>query len=169
MIVLAVDIGLSGALAAVDHRHTCVVHDLVTVAAEEASTKPRRRLCGRSLAQQIRQIVPPGEAATLVIEDVQARPMGNGGRHGNAIQTQGSLMRSRGIVEGAADVLRLPLKVVQPQTWKRRFGLLGKDKRESLEVARRLFPAAQSLLARQKDHNRAECLLIALWGQMELA
>ena len=39
----------------------------------------------------------------------------------------------------------------------------------ALEKARTLYPGAQTRLARQKDHNRAEALLLAHYGLRKLA
>jgi crossover junction endodeoxyribonuclease RuvC len=58
---------------------------------------------------------------------------------------------------------------VQPQAWKKLFGLNGADKKDSLDVARRLYPALGADLARVKDHNRSEALLLAHFGQSRLA
>jgi crossover junction endodeoxyribonuclease RuvC len=49
---------------------------------------------------------------------------------------------------------------VTPQAWKKALGL-SKDKAESLELARNLWPDAP--LSRVKDNGRAEALLIAEW------
>ena len=159
MIVLGIDIGLTGALAAVDSRGTAAVRDLPTVPDGKG-----RRLDGRGLLLAIREFVPIGEAALIVFEDVRARPFGNGSREGNTMHSQGSLMRSRGIVESVADITRLEVRVVQPQTWKRHFGLIGKPKDASADTARGLFPVLAAELKRVKDHNRAEALLLAQWG-----
>jgi crossover junction endodeoxyribonuclease RuvC len=43
-------------------------------------------------------------------------------------------------------------------------GLRGGDKEGSRQRALQLFPAAHALLARKKDHGRAEASLIALFG-----
>lgn len=164
MIVLAIDIGLTGALAAVDRRGSAQVRDLPTTPDGE-----RRRLCGRGLLSLVREFIPAGEAGLIVIEDVRPRPMGNAGRHGNTMHSQGSLMRSRGIVEAVVDVSRLQLRAVQPQSWKRHFGLIGKDKGDSQDVARTLYPGLVSQLKLVKHHNRAEALLIAHYGQAVFA
>lgn len=163
-ISLAIDIGLTGAVAAVDHNGRAQVRDLPTVPDGE-----RHRLDGRGLLDMVRQLVPAGETCIVVIEDVRPRPMVNGNARGNTIHSQGSLMRSRGIVEGVLDVLRLTPRAIQPQTWKRHYALLGKDKDESLLTARALFPLAAGDLSRKKDHNRAEALLIAHYGLGEFA
>jgi len=163
-IALAIDIGLTGALAAVDSFGTARVIDLPTVPDGKS-----RRLCGRALLAAIRQFVPPGEPALLVFEDVRPRPMGNGGTHGNTMHSQGSLMRSRGIVEAVADIAKLTVSTVQPATWKRHFGLLRTEKGASLERARVLYPTLAGELKRVKDHNRAEAVLLAHWLQGQAA
>lgn len=173
MIVLGIDIGLTGAVAAVDSRGTAAVRDLPlvpdgkprkVVRAGKASTTQPMRLDGRGLLLVLREFVPIGEAALIVFEDVRPRPDGNAGGHGNTMHSQGSLMRSRGIVESVADITRLEVRVVQPQTWKRHFGLIGKPKGASADTARGLFPLLTAELKRVKDHNRAEALLLAQWG-----
>lgn len=164
MIAIGIDIGLTGAVGAVDQRGTGVVHDLPTLPDGE-----RRRLDGRGLYELLRHLVPVGEPCVVVIEDIRPRPMGNAGQHGNTMHSQGSLMRSRGIVEAVLDVARLQAHAVQPQTWKRHYALLKAEKGASLEKARALYPLLQSRLARVKDHNRAEALLLAHWGLGALA
>lgn len=166
MIVIGVDIGLTGALAANDSRGSLTVEDIPTI--EQAHGG--KRICGRGLILLIRQFVPPGESAVVVIEDVRPRAGGNGGRAGtNSMHSQGSMMRSRGIVEAVVDVARLDLKVVQPQTWKRHFGLIGKDKADSRAIAQSLFPVQAGMFKRVKDHNRAEAALIAHFGRSRFA
>lgn len=160
MITIGIDIGLTGAVAAVDSRGSCSVADIPTVTAGKG-----RRIDGRGLLLLLRQFVPAGEAGLVLFEDV--RPMPNKGGRGTSIITEGSLMRSRGIVEAVVDVVRIEHRVVQPQTWKRHYGLIGKDKGESLAVARALYPLADLRLA--KHHNRAEAILIAHFGLDEPA
>ena len=54
-----------------------------------------------------------------------------------------------------------PLHVVRPQDWKRYFSL-PKEKEHARALAISYYP--QAPLARVKDHNRAEALLIARYG-----
>ena len=163
MIVVGIDIGLTGAVAAIGPG-VCAVHDIPTV--QDGKT---RRIDGRALILLLRQLIPAGETAKAVIEDVRPRAGGNGNAHGNSMHSQGSLMRSRGIVEAVLDIARIEAKAVQPQTWKRNFGLIGKDKAVARELARTLYPDAADALKRVKDHNRAESLLIARYGMDKLA
>lgn len=53
------------------------------------------------------------------------------------------------------------VEMVNPNTWKRSFGL-SQDKGASRACALRLYP--QAPVTRVKDHNRAESVLLAHWG-----
>lgn len=158
-IVLGIDIGLTGAVAAVDSRGTCSVADLPLLA-------DRSRINGRALLDLIRSFVAPGEPAMVVTEDVQPRPQGNANRHGNTMYSQGSMMQSKGIVLAATDIARVDVVLVHPQTWKKFYGLIGQDKAASMDKARQLYPDADLRLV--KHHNRAESLLMAHFGLKRL-
>lgn len=52
---------------------------------------------------------------------------------------------------------------IKPQKWKKYYGL-SSDKKESLKLARELFPDYLDLFKRVKDNGRAEAALIAKYG-----
>jgi hypothetical protein len=54
------------------------------------------------------------------------------------------------------------MTIVEPTAWKKFHQLRGGDKEASRQRALQLCPAAHALLARKKDHGRAEAALIAL-------
>jgi crossover junction endodeoxyribonuclease RuvC len=72
---------------------------------------------------------------------------------------------TRGVVETVLELARLDVRAVQPATWKRWYGLIGSEKADGIEKARALYPLAESHLKRKKDHNRADALLLAHFGQ----
>ena len=156
MIVIGIDIGVTGALAAVDSRRTCCVHDLPTVPVE-GNRVVKRRIDSRGLLVLLRSVVPAGVDALALIEDVHAG-MGPG------MAARASLMHSRGVVETVLELARVRVCPVQPAVWKRAHGLLKSDKAASLAKARELSPSLQHALKRQLDHNRAEALLLAWHG-----
>ncbi len=155
MIGVGFDPGTTGAVAFVDSRGSCVVLDLPTVELP-GEGKIRRRLDGAGVFRALRDHCPVGEPAFGMVEGVHA--IGNFSSNGNAIQTQGSLMRSTGAIEASLEIARIPFEFVDPKRWKG-FYALGSDKGEALECARRLYPLADVRLA--KHHNRAEAILIA--------
>ena len=72
--------------------------------------------------------------------------------------------RAVGAIEATIALCNVPLEIIEPSMWKRALRLKGKDKEGSRQKALELFPHAQHLLARKKDHQRAEAMLIALYG-----
>lgn len=161
MIVIGIDIGVTGALAAIDSRGSCQVRDLPTVEIP-GNRVVRRKIDARGLAALIREFVPPGEVALALYEDVHAG-MGPGAA------ARSSLDLNRGRVESVLELARLDVRAVSPQTWKRYFGLIGKDKSDAREIAARLYPQAAHEFKRAKDHNRADAVLLAIYGQGRLA
>ncbi len=79
------------------------------------------------------------------------------------------LSENKGIWRGVLASHGIPFRLVRPQTWKKGVLPMGgkftdkEKKKASLAVARRLFPSAD--LGREKDHNRADALLIADWAR----
>jgi crossover junction endodeoxyribonuclease RuvC len=72
--------------------------------------------------------------------------------------------RSVGSIEAVITCCAVPLTIIEPTAWKKFRGLRGGDKETSRQRALQLFPAVHALLARKKDHGRAEAALIALYG-----
>lgn len=166
MIVLAVDPGLSGALAVLGDGFSRVM-DLPTVTMDGGGTI-RRRVHGPALQQMVLSSIPEGETdVRFVIE-----ALSTGGQVSSA-QANGSQYRTRGTIEGLIECLGLEVHEVYARTWKGFYGLVGKkrdaDPEEETEVqkARRiatsLYPDLTPDLRRACDHNRAEAVLIGNW------
>jgi hypothetical protein len=154
MIFIGVDPGLSGAIAFVSE-NGCAVEDLPTMPLP-GKGMITRKVDGRALAQLIRRNIPIGETAAVFCEQVNTM----GGKN-NAVQTQGSLMRTLGAVEAVLECMGMAPTMLSPQKWKRFYGLDSK-KENSLATARALYESAPLALA--KHHNRAEAILIGHWG-----
>lgn len=159
MIVVGIDCGVTGAVAAVDSRGGSDVRDL-PIRVEGGA----KMLDARALLAMLREFIPAGEAGTVVIEDIVVRRIaGRTMSHG----TETKIVGIRFGVQAVAEVARLTVHAVSPKAWKKAFGL-GAEKGASLTVARALFPGAGHMLARVKDHNRAEALLLAQFGRDRL-
>ena len=72
--------------------------------------------------------------------------------------------RATGSIEAVLACCEIPTTIVEPALWKKAHHLRGKDKEGGRQRAIQLFPAAHALLARKRDHGRAEASLIALFG-----
>jgi hypothetical protein len=167
MIVIGIDPGLSGACSVLDHNGLRAVFDLPVMPIPGVGPKAmiQNKVDGRALVKLLRQHCPPGEAVQSVIEAVNVM----GGKN-NAVQTQGSLLRTLGAIEAVLECLGWAPEYANPQTWKRHFGLIDSElsdaqrKAKAMQCARRLYPQCNEI-ARAKDHNRAESILIAHWWQ----
>jgi len=85
-------------------------------------------------------------------------------------QTVASQFDTFGVIRAlvGGKVAMSAMTIVNPQTWKKMFGLKS-DKNASIDCALSLYPTAAPYLARKRDHNRAESILIGHWLMRELA
>lgn len=176
-VVIGIDIGLTGCCARLGPGMAPELADLPTVPdgpPREATFRGKKRefqpmrLSGRGVLDLLHHLAPAGHSVLVVFEDVRARPMHNDKVQFNTFHSQNSLVMSRGIVQSAVDIAGFRSEAVQPSVWKKLFGLGGADKRDSLQMARKLYPVLAHDLRRVMDHNRAEALLIAHFAQKKL-
>lgn len=85
-------------------------------------------------------------------------------------QTVASQFDTFGVIRAlvGGKVAQSAMTIVNPQVWKKVFGLKS-DKDASIACALRLYPGAAKHLSRKKDHNRSESILIGHWLMRELA
>jgi Holliday junction resolvasome RuvABC endonuclease subunit len=143
MRVLAVDPGVSGAYALLsdDRISTPVVDDLPVVGNQINASEWRRAI--KSLAPDI-----------AVVELVHSMPQ-------QGVASTFRFGMACGIIRGVLLGAGVPIIDVTPNTWKKYFRL-NNEAEKSRALACQRFPSLPGL-ARKKDHNRAEALLIALW------
>jgi hypothetical protein len=168
MVTIGIDGGLTGAIAVLRNGRNDVI-DIPTMALPSGTVT--RRVDARQLVQLLRASakdpVTGFDGVFVCIEALATGGTGHG--RGNAM-TIGSQYRTRGALEAALDILGLQSVDITPQTWKKFYGLGGKEKRDSLALARDLYPdLAQTFLKRAADHNRAEAVLIAHYARKVLA
>lgn len=143
--MLGVDIGITGALALLGDGQA-TVYDMPTL-----GERGRRAYDVAAIARLLGELGPE----VAVLEDVHAMP-------GQGVASTFTLGYGAGLLLGLLRGMGTPVELVSPRAWKRDLGL-GKDKRQSLELARQLFPHLADRLQRGRDHNRAEALLLAHW------
>ena len=147
MIWIGIDPGaISGAYAAINHNGDFIgCGDIPSVD-------------GRVNASQLRYVlkscVSSFDTAMIAVESVHSMPK-------QGIASTAKFMRAVGAIEATAELTHYPFVLVTPQAWKKHHGLIGTEKVASLELARSMFPEAP--LTRQKDHGRADALLMAIW------
>ena len=162
MLVIGIDCGLTGAIAAIDGAHeVAALHDLPVMV--HGKTK---WIDAETVIRLLRD-ARNGRPARAVIETTHAMP----GMGSVASNLKGMTL---GSTLAALQVSGIPFDFVSPAKWKAALNLSmpkasdSEKKAASLSLARQWFPGAS--LDRKKDHNRAEALLIAayfrrhVWG-----
>lgn len=162
-LILGIDPGTTGAFALLDAESGAYVHvnDMPVISDMSLSW-----VNGGELQHLLLSAIN-GRPATAIIERVSAMPK-------QGITSTFNFGVAFGSILSTVQTLRIPIELVTPGQWKRQMGLTAeKDpklsegqratlrKRAALMKARLLFPTAP--LDRQKDHGRAEALLVAQW------
>jgi crossover junction endodeoxyribonuclease RuvC len=146
---LGVDPGLSGALAVVETINGVpALVDAIDMPATGTGAKARVDII--AAAEWIAKHAP----STAFVERAQAFP-------GQGASSGFSYGRAVGAIEAVVALCSIPMVLIEPSTWKKRLHLPGKDKEAARQKALQLFPSQHALLARKKDHGRADaCLLV---------
>lgn len=156
MITIGVDVGVSGAIAAIaDTGELITVCDLPVMVNGRTKWIDGVHLCG------VLRAIRDGRPARAFVERTQPTPK-------VGVTQSNSMGLTLGSTVVALQFAGVPVELVPPQTWKRALGLIMPEasdtakKAASRTKAQMLFPTAD--LDRVKDHNRAEALLIAHYG-----
>lgn len=97
----------------------------------------------------------------VCVEKVGAMP-------GQGVTGMFNFGKGAGFIEGVLSAYAIPYQLVPPQTWKKEFGLIHKDKSDSIRVCKQLFPAADLLptkRCRKESDGLAESLLLACYAK----
>ena len=147
--VIAIDPGLSGAIAHLDPDNDyAFVWDMPVVAKGKSG---KRHVNPHGLLDILRDRSPD----YCAIEEVSAMP-------GQGVTGVFSLGDSFGVARACLASTGVPIYYVRPQVWKKHFNL-GRDKEQARALAINLYPNTAILLRRKLDADRAEALLIGRW------
>lgn len=172
MIVIGIDPGLTGAMALLcNKRGLLAVADLPTCSNGLVSGFMKRWL---DAAEFDRQLVEwrithdlAYEHVTVCIERPVAMPSHSKIRI--PAQTTASQFDTLGVIRALCSLRFNAMEFVAPTQWKKMYGLKGgkESKNHSRGAALRLYDSAP--VARVKDHNRAEAVLIGHWCMISAA
>jgi crossover junction endodeoxyribonuclease RuvC len=149
-VVIGIDPGLSGAIAALD----AIDGRLIWVEDMPALGK-------RVNAAHLADLLEGERIVTAAVEAVHAMP-----RQG--VSSSFNFGVSLGIVLGVLGALDVPVTHPTPAAWKKAMGVTA-DKASSRRRATDLWPAMSGTFARVKDDGRAESALIARHAWVNLA
>lgn len=143
-IVLAIDPGLSGALAFYyPAKNIVAVYDMPRVENEID-------------AAELVRIIQQHKPTVAVIEKVGPMPR-------DGVRQAWRFSAANAVAKTACALLNIPTSLVSPKAWKAGMSVKGgpQGKEQCRAMALRLFPSCADQFARKKDAGRAEAALIA--------
>ena len=151
MRIFGIDPGLSGALAILDDKKIVDVIDLPTMS---DGKKNKRQLNSAHLSQYMHKNVVDIENTVVVVEQVNAMP-------GQGVTSMFNFGQTFGAIKGISAALQLPIYFVRPSKWKKHFELINSSKDSSRTKAIEMYPSLSNDLAKKKDVNKSDAILIA--------
>lgn len=155
-LILGIDPGQTGAIALFADGEPAGFIDMPT---HERAKGGGRQVDGHRLAASLRGVLHQHTGAHVVVVTERVQAMG---------KSPGASMfrfgQADGIVRGVLGALGLPLLEVEPQTWKRHFGLLKTEKTDARQYAMRRWPTHAIGLLQAKQDGRSDALLVAAWA-----
>ena len=170
-VIIGCDLGLTGAWSKIVDGSLIDMADMPVMQRGTKSAAVKNQVNAAALAELLRTWTAGYDRHTeciVVMERVQAMGGSKNGRS-QGVSSSFSLGHTAGIVEGVVSALGIPHEIVSPATWKKALGVPGGEDQKNVAraMAQRWYPGAS--LARVKDHNRAESLLIARYGYQQHA
>ena len=146
--IIGIDPGLDGGIAIIQGSH---IELLETIPTETKGGFIKRQVDAQKLSNILR-VYPD---LVCYLEGVASRP-------GQGVASVFSFGDTYGAIRGVLGALNIPVYTVSPSKWKKALEVSSKE--DSLKASKELFPSVQF---KKKDHNIAEALLIAYYGQKE--
>ena len=150
MIVFGIDPGVSGALSIYENKKLKEVIDMPTMS---EGKKNKKQINAAQLSLEIKKRINGSSETAVVIEHVTAMP-------GQGVTSMFNFGQSFGVIKGICSALTLPIYFVRPVKWKKHFNLIGSSKDASRTKAIELFPSFSNDMAKKKDANKADAILI---------
>ena len=153
MLIIGIDPGISGSICfLIDGR----ILDVVEMPTMTEGKKNKKQVNGSQIYNEIKERTEKIDKNDIkvVIEQVSAMP-------GQGVTSMFNFGQSFGILKGICSAMQLPMYFVRPTKWKKYFNLINSEKDASRTKAIEIFPYFSSNLAKKKDSNKADAILIA--------
>ena len=151
MKIFGIDPGLSGAIAILEKKKVLNLFDMPVMA---EGKKNKKQLNSAQLVNIIRENSIGDEEVAVVVEQVNAMP-------GQGVTSMFNFGQTFGAIKGVCAALNLPIFFVRPSKWKKYFELINSSKDSSRTKVIEMYPSLSSQLAKKKDVNKSDAILIA--------
>jgi crossover junction endodeoxyribonuclease RuvC len=149
------DPGLKGAFTVIDNKGDIVqVFDMPVVEVQVGGSL-KNKVAPAAIVAEL-GLFCHRDRCFAIIENVSARP-------GQGVTSMFGFGRSLGVIEGVLAGMKIPSRVVHPQTWTKAMRVTP-GKGGSRQRAMEQWPAHAGLFTRVKDDGRADSALVALYG-----
>ena len=153
MLIIGIDPGISGSICFFEDG---IIKDVIEMPTMTEGKKNKRQVNGAQIFNEISDRINKVDKKNIkvVIEQVSAMP-------GQGVTSMFNFGQSFGILKGMCSAMQLPMYFVRPAKWKKYFNLINSEKDASRTKAIEIFPYFSSNLAKKKDSNKADAILIA--------
>ena len=153
MFIIGIDPGISGAICFFENGKILEVIDMPNMA---EGKKNKKQVNGSQIFNEITTRISGKDKNDIkvVIEQVSAMP-------GQGVTSMFNFGQSFGILKGICSAMQLSIYFVRPAKWKKYFNLINSEKDASRTRAIQIFPYFSAQLAKKKDANKADAILIA--------
>ena len=151
MKIIGIDPGLSGAIAILEKNKVLKIFDIPVMS---EGKKNKRQLNSALLVSLLRENIIENEDVAVVVEQVNAMP-------GQGVTSMFNFGQTFGAIKGVCAALNLSIFFVRPSKWKKHFDLINSSKDSSRTKAIEMYPKLSNQLAKKKDVNKSDAILIA--------
>ena len=151
MKIIGIDPGLSGAIAVLENNKVLNVFEMPVMS---EGKKNKRQLNSALLVNLLKENVLNNEEVAVVVEQVNAMP-------GQGVTSMFNFGQTFGAIKGICAALGFPIFFVRPSKWKKYFELINSSKDSSRTKAIEMYPKLSNQLAKKKDVNKSDAILIA--------
>ena len=153
MLIIGIDPGISGSICFLEDG---IIKDVLEMPTMTEGKKNKKQVNGSQIYNEISFRIKTYEKKNIkvVIEQVSAMP-------GQGVTSMFNFGQSFGILKGICSAMQLPIYFVRPAKWKKYFNLINSEKDASRTRAIEIFPYFSKELAKKKDSNKADAILIA--------
>ena len=153
MLIIAIDPGISGSICFFEDGK---ILDVIEMPIMTEGKKNKKQVNGSQTFNEISKRIKNIDRTNIkvIIEHVSAMP-------GQGVTSMFNFGQSFGILKGICSAMQLSMYFVRPAKWKKYFNLINSEKDASRTKAIEIFPSFSSNLAKKKDSNKADAILIA--------
>ena len=153
MLIIGIDPGISGSICFFEDGK---IIDVVEMPTMTEGKKNKKQVNGSQIFNEITKRISKFEnyEIRVIIEQVSAMP-------GQGVTSMFNFGQTFGAIKGICAALGLPIFFVRPSKWKKHFELINSSKDSSRTKAIEMYPNLSNQLAKKKDVNKSDAILIA--------